>query len=54
MILQKRRELEIKTQRDIPDIAGNQGYPPRHEPSSEQVKEQNRRVADELRSSYQK
>jgi len=38
MIQQKKRDLDLKTNKEIPDIAGNMGYPPKFEPSSEQVK----------------
>ena len=31
----KKRDLDLKTNKEIPDIAGNMGYPPKFEPSSE-------------------
>ena len=37
-IRQKKIDNEVKINKEIPDIAGNLGYPPRFEPSYEQVK----------------
>lgn len=38
MIVQKCRENDKKRQKEIPDIAGDMGYPPRYEPSYDQIK----------------
>ena len=54
MILQKNRENDAKQRKEVPDIAGDLGYPPRYEPSSEQLKLETKLKTEELRKSYQK
>ena len=51
-IRQKKIDNEVKINKEIPDIAGNLGYPPRFEPSYEQVKKATKECQDELKQTY--
>jgi hypothetical protein len=45
VLKQQRQFHDKKTDKEIPDIAGNLGYPNRYEPSYEQTKRDNKLVA---------